>query len=42
MAWPDFIWTGEIVFGLGQTWFVEVVPKEYTTYVLLPKLKIFS
>jgi len=42
MACPDFICTGEIVFAFGQTWFVEIVPREYTTYVLLSKLKIFS
>jgi hypothetical protein len=32
----------EIDFVFGQTWLVLIFPREYTTYVLLSNLKIFS
>jgi len=40
LAWLDLYW--EIVFTLGQTWFVLIVLREYTMYALLSKLKIFT
>jgi hypothetical protein len=39
---PEEICTAEIVFAFGQTWLVLIFPREYTTYVLLSKRKIFS
>jgi hypothetical protein len=38
---PEEICTEEIVFAFGQTWLVLIFPREYTTYVLLYKQKIF-
>ncbi len=42
ICWPDLIVSGESVFVFGQTWLVAMVPMEYTSQVLLPRLKIFS
>jgi hypothetical protein len=41
-AWPKLIVNGEDVLALGHTWLVAIVPTEYTSHVLLPRLKIFS
>jgi len=42
ICWPDLIVSGDSVFILGQTWLVAMVPMEYTSQVLFPRLKIFS
>jgi hypothetical protein len=42
MACPDLIVKGEELLALVQTWFVAIIPTEYTSHVLLPRLKIFS
>ncbi len=36
--WPDLMVSGDRVPALGQTWLVAMVPMEYTSQVLLPKL----
>ncbi len=41
-ACPELIVRGEELLALGQTWFVAIVPSEYTSHVLLPRPKIFS
>ncbi len=40
--WPELIVKGEELLALGHTWFVAIIPTEYTSHVLLPRLKIFS
>jgi len=42
IVWPNAIVTGEVLLVLGQIWLVAIVPTEYTSHVLLPRLKIFS
>jgi len=41
-ACPELMVKGEDVLALGQTWLVAILPTEYTSQVLLPRLKIFS
>ena len=41
MACPDLIVKGEELLALVQTWFVAIIPTEYTSHVLLPRLKIW-
>ncbi len=41
-ACPELIVKGEELLALGNTWLVAIVPTEYTSHVLLPRLKIFS
>jgi len=38
ICWPDLIVSGDSVFVLGQTWLVAILPMEYTTQVLFPRL----
>ncbi len=35
---PDLMVSRESVLVLGQTWFVAMVPMEYTSHVLFPRL----
>jgi hypothetical protein len=39
---PSPLVKGEELLALGHTWLVAIVPAEYTSHVLLPRLKIFS
>ncbi len=42
MACPKHIVSGKEDLALGHTWLVAIAPIEYTSQVLLPRLKILS